>query len=182
MKNLQAIASAANFDLAVENSKKQSVSVKRANSLSNKTVFNSLIMNKKNVVSETSLIDFSLTLLASTCDTFHLSQVLELLRIAECKRTTVIAHVLAKNVFADILAINEESRIFTVLNSEFFATVASMSEFKQQLEKHANKLFALLDSSDSDFEQAHKQNVDFEQALALNEMTKAKRTKTLKVA
>ncbi len=169
MKNLSAIASKENMQQAIENSAKKSNSTKKSNELSNRTVFNSTIANKQSKVSETSKIDFALCLLSSVADSFHQSQVLELLQLVDCKRTTVAKHVNDKqNVYADYLTVDTNTKIFTVVNSEFFKSVVVMSEFKQQLLKHASKLYELLDSNNSDFEIAHYQNVNFEQALIMN--------------
>ena len=181
MLNLQELASQESLQNAIENSKKVSQNSDNKLNLSNKTVFNSTIYSvKKQTVTETAKIDFALCLLSSVADSFHESQVLQLLQVVDCKRKTVAKHVIDKRaVYADFLTVDSD-KIFTVKNRSFFENVVSMSEFKQQLAKHAVKLFALLDSENVDFAQAHLINTDIEQAFLMNDNFNAATTKAAK--
>jgi len=138
----------------------------RANELSNKTAFNSLIYSKqKQSVSETALIDFALILASASATQFHQSQIHELLKLVDCKRKTVAAHVKAKeNVFADLLTVDTEN-VFTVHNQSVFQDIMSMSEFQQQLHKYAERLYTAF------YDEQHMNAVHAE-ALKMNKTTK----------
>jgi len=144
----------------------------KANELSNKTAFNSLIYSKqKQTVSETALIDFALIIASANTTQFHQSQVLELLKLVDCKRKTVAAHVKAKeNVFADLLEVDTEN-VFTVHNQSVFQDIMSMSEFQQQLSKYAEKLYTAF------YDEQHMQAVHAE-AIKMNKTTKRSTKKT----
>lgn len=143
----------------------------RANELSNKTAFNSLIYSKqKQCVSETALIDFCLIIASANTQQFHQSQVLELLKLVDCKRKTVAAHVKDKqNVFADLLTVDNEN-VFTVHNQQVFIDIMSMSEFQQQLMRYAEKLYIAF------FDEEHMNDLHAE-ALKMNKQSTKRSTK-----
>jgi hypothetical protein len=181
MLNLSELASAASLEAAIENSTKVSTSKHIKNALSNKTVFNSIII-KNEALSETAAIDFSLCLLSSMTREFHQSQVLELLAIVDCKRKTIAKHVNnKKNVYEDYLTVNTTTKLFTVVNQEFFAQLVQMSEFKQQLQFAAAKLYELIDCTNVDYEIAHLENYHA-QAIQMNAAFSEAKTKKLKIA
>jgi hypothetical protein len=183
MLNLSELASAASLEAAIENSTKVSTSKHIKNALSNKTVFNSTIKYEtKEVANDTAYLDFSLCLLSSLAASFHQSQVIELLKLEDCNRTTIAKHVHDKRtIYSDYLTVDMTSKVFTVVNQEFFQSVVSMSEFKQQLQKHATKLFELIDSNNTDYEIAHLENYHL-QAIAMNAAFSEAKTKKLKIA
>jgi hypothetical protein len=141
----------------------------KANELSNKTAFNSLIYSKqKQSVSETALIDFALIIASANATQFHQSQIHELLKLVDCKRKTVAKHVRDKqSVFADLLSVDEKN-IFTVENQQVFCDIMNMSEFQQQLNKYAEKLYTAF------YDTEHMQAVH-EEALKMNKKTAQKK-------
>ena len=176
MKNLQELASAASLQNAIESSTKHSKTTSNSR-LSNLTVFESTII-RSDKVSETAQLDFALCLLASCADSFHQSQVIELLELVDCKRKTVAKHVYDKRaIYFDYITVDKTEKIFRVVNRSFFQELMKISEFQRQLHTFAAKFFELIDFSNVSFEIAHLENIDFEQAYTMNSEFVAKQKK-----